>query len=243
MRQNRIYVAEKLIPEQLLRLSGNKVHYLHRVLRLGQGDNIILFNGDGCDYASTISAINKEHAEIEIATQLPAIPESPLHICLVQAVARGERMDTSLQKATELGISEIQPLLSERVEVKLGGERLEKRLQHWQGVLISACEQSGRAVVPKLRSPVTLGNWLAEKKPAQCYVLHPRADTALTADLRKNEALALLVGPEGGFSDTEVLLMQAAGVLPVHLGRRILRTETAGPAAIAAIQAIIGDMS
>ena len=242
MRQNRIYVADTLVPDQQLGLAGSRVHYVHRVLRLGEGDSVVLFNGDGWDYASTIKCISREQAVIEVSAQVPAVPESTLQISLVQAVTRGERMDTSLQKATELGVSEIQPLLSERVEVKLSGLRLEKRMQHWRGVIISACEQSGRARVPELRSPLTPGDWLATDRPVQCRVLHPGAEQGLLGDLAACEPLALLIGPEGGFSDTEILLMQADGVRPVHFGRRILRTETAGPAAIAAIQALLGDI-
>ena len=243
MRQNRIYVADKLAPEESLSLGGNRAHYLHRVLRLGEGDNITLFNGDGWDYAATIVSRGKNQVRIEVSAQLPAAPESPLQLTLVQALARGERMDLSLQKATELGVSKIQPLLSERVEVKLSGHRLEKRMHHWRGVIISACEQSGRAKLPELCIPQALGDWLAGERPEHSYALHPRSDASLVAVLPAAEPIALLVGPEGGFSEVEVLLMQAAGVRPVSFGRRILRTETAGPAAIAAIQSQVGDMA
>ena len=242
MRINRLYTDCKLDPEQQIQLSGNRVHYLQRVLRLCKEDSIVLFNGDGFDYAATINSIDRDNALIQVSARLPALAESPLEISLVQAVTRGERMDTSLQKATELGVSEIQPLMTERVEVKLSGKRLEKRMQHWHGVIVSACEQSGRARLPVLHSPVLLRDWLTQDRPAQSRVLHPMADESLLSNLLPDQPLALLVGPEGGFSDTEILLMKATGIMPVHFGPRILRTETAGPAAVAAIQAMIGDM-
>ena len=242
MRINRLYTDCKLDPEQQVQLSGKRVHYLQRVLRLGKEDSIVLFNGDGFDYAATINSIDRDSALIKVSARLPAVGESPLEISLVQAVTRGERMDTSLQKATELGVSEIQPLMTERVEVKLSGKRLEKRMQHWHGVIISACEQSGRARVPVLHPPALLRDWLTTARPAQSRVLQPRADESLLSNLLPHQPVALLIGPEGGFSDTEVLLMKAAGIMPVHFGPRILRTETAGPAAVAAIQALVGDM-
>jgi 16S rRNA (uracil1498-N3)-methyltransferase len=179
---------------------------------------------------------------IDITARLPAVPEPELRLCLVQAVSRGERMDTTLQKATELGISEIQPLLSERVEVKLPAGRVEKRMLHWHGVIASACEQSGRATLPVLHHPVALSDWLAGEKPRQGRVLHPGADSSLLDDLAADQPITLIVGPEGGFSDTEIRVMTVAGIRPVHFGRRILRTETAGPAAIAALQFQLGDL-
>ncbi len=151
MRFNRLYTTDRLEPEQQVCLTGKPAHYLHRVLRLAIGDRIVLFNGDGWDYPATISSISKDQAMVQVSARLPAVPESALDIHLVQAVSRGERMDTSLQKATELGVSIIQPLITERVEVKLHGKRLAKRMQHWQGVIISACEQSGRAKLPLLQ--------------------------------------------------------------------------------------------
>ncbi len=243
MRTNRLYTAANLEPDQQISVTGNRVHYIQRVLRMAEGDGLVLFNGDGWDYASTIVSLARQQVVLQVSAQLPAVPESSLQICLVQAVARGERMDMSLQKATELGVHEIQPLLSERVEVKLSGERLVKRMQHWHGVIVSACEQSGRARLPQLQQPVTLADWLTTDRTAQCRVLQPGAEKSLLADLSADQPVALLIGPEGGFSHTEILLMQASGVRPVRFGRRILRTETAGPAAIAAVQASLGDMA
>ncbi len=243
MRFNRLYTTDRLEPEQQVCLTGKPAHYLHRVLRLAIGDRIVLFNGDGWDYPATISSISKDQAMAQVSARLPAVPESALDIHLVQAVSRGERMDTSLQKATELGVSIIQPLITERVEVKLHGKRLAKRMQHWQGVIISACEQSGRAKLPLLQPPVALAEWLTTHRPRQSRVLHPRAEKGLLDGLVAVEPVALVIGPEGGFSRTEIQVMQAGGVMPVQVGRRILRTETAGPAAIAALQFQLGDMA
>jgi len=211
-------------------------------LKLRAGDPVVLFNGDGTDYAAELLSNRRDQVTLRVTARLPAIAESPLAITLVQAVSKGDRMDLSLQKATELGVSAVQPLFSERTEVRLTDERLLRRSEHWQRVLGSACKQCGRARLPELREAMDLDEWLASDDEAARIVLEPNAGEALAAHVLQGSAVALVVGPEGGFSEREVRCMQLAGVRALSLGPRILRTETAGPAAIAILQALYGDL-
>jgi len=241
MRQSRIYTTHTLSSVDAVELKGSSRHYLARVLRLSEGDPVTLFNGDGRDYAGEIHEIQRQSVSVRLlGSRLPG-NESPLKITLVQAISRGERMDYSLQKATELGVYCIQPVTSRRVEVHLDKKRLSKRLAHWQGVVISACEQSGRAVVPEVRSPLSLAEWAAELDDCQRLVLDPAAGLKLSSLPIVGHAISVLVGPEGGFDSKELDDVQAMGVTPVSLGTRILRTETAGPAAITILQAGAGE--
>lgn len=241
MRVSRIYTDQPLRAGGRIVLEGKKALYLARVLRLRAGDALVLFNGDGSDYASEIVSVRKERIEAGVNTKLPAVAEPELRITLVQAIARGERMDYCLQKATELGVAAVQPVFTERVEVRLEGPRLERRMAHWRGVIASACEQSGRAVVPGLHEPVSLDAWLAVETEALRLVLDPVSGQSLAGQTIPGAAVEILVGPEGGLSHAEMTLLQSAGTRRVALGPRVLRTETAGPAAIAVLQAIAGD--
>jgi len=241
MRISRLYTDQQLEPGRHLSLDSRAAHYLARVLKLRAGSPLVLFNGDGSDYAAEILSINKDTAELLINTRLPPAAESPFRISLVQAVSRGERMDYCLQKATELGVSSIQALLTERVEVRLVEKRLARRMTHWRGVITSACEQSGRATVPRLFPPVPLHDWQASDTCAMRLVLDPRAGSSLSSRTFNAMAVELLIGPEGGLSEAELKGLETAGVARVCLGPRILRTETAGPAAIAVLQAMAGD--
>jgi len=241
MRQSRLFTAQPLQPETTLVLDGPAGHYLVRVLRLSQGDTVTLFNGDGADYPAVITGIRSQRVQIRITGSVKPAGESPLRITLVQAVCRGERMDYVLQKATELGVFRIQPLISQRVEVRLDAARQEKRMLHWQGVVTSACEQSGRAFVPRVENPVALPDWLGAADGPAALVLDPLAEDRLSGVPAGAGAIAVLVGPEGGFTEDELKAVREKGVLAVSLGPRILRTETAGPAAIAVLQAKSGD--
>ena len=242
VRIHRLYSDQPLEPGSPSRLEGRSAHYLGRVLRVTAGDNVVLFNGDGQDYACTVEQVRKDAVELEVRSRLPAKPESPLRITVVQAVSRGERMDQTLQKCTELGAAAFQPVWSERVEVRLKGEKLERRLQHWQGVVVSACEQSGRAAVPDVLAPLALDEWASRPAGGARLLLWPGADRSLAAAECPGE-VALVVGPEGGFSDAEKARIESAGVRPVRLGPRVLRTETAAPAAVAILQALRGDLA
>ena len=241
MRIHRVYTSAGLEPGAGVALEGQQAHYLGRVLRVAQVQRVVLFNGDGRDYVCEIHRAGKNSLELEVMSRLPARAESPLGITVVQAVSRGERMDQTLQKCTELGAVAFQPLWSDRVEVKLKGEKLDKRQRHWQSVVVSACEQSGRAVVPEVRPALSLAEYLSLDCDASRLVLAPGAGQALSR-LERVACVDLLVGPEGGFSDNELSRASDSGVTPVSLGPRILRTETAAPAAVAVLQAGHGDL-
>lgn len=241
VRVSRIYTEQRLAAGGRVVLEEKTSRYVAKVLRLRAGDALVLFNGDGSDYAAEIESAAKGALALRVNEKRPAVPESALRITLAQAVARGERMDLCLQKATELGVAAVQPLFTERVEVRLDGERLERRMAHWRGVVIAACEQSGRAVIPDLRSPLRLQEWLAHDPGLARLVLDPLADRSLAGHDFAAGAVAIVVGPEGGLSAAETSALQAAGAQAVRLGPRILRTETAGPAAIAVLQSIVGD--
>lgn len=215
--------------------------HLVRVLRLGAGDACVLFNGDGNDYRARIVSATKKVVEAHIESAGEVRNESPLRIVLVQGIARGEKMDWILQKATELGVAGIVPVHGERGEVRLDGERAEKRLRHWRSVVVSACEQSGRARIPDVAVPRALADALRDL-PASRLLLEPDAERALPKDIDGN-ACALAVGPEGGWSPGDTATLEAAGFVGARLGPRVLRTETAGIAAIAALQALAGDFA
>ncbi len=243
MRNIRLYLAGDY-PDvgQSLALPDEARHYIATVLRARDGFKVTLFNGLGVTSEATLQLGKKEaHVRIDTIT-IDMSMESPLQLTLAQGISRGERMDTSIQKATELGVTAIQPLFTQYCEVKLeDDDKVNKRMAHWQQVIVSACEQSGRTVVPQLYAPMALNEWL-ETKP-QGLVLDPYEGQHLRDLLpeRFNHNQCLLVGPEGGLSDREVEQVLAAGMNGVRLGARILRTETAGPAAIAALQSLFGD--
>lgn len=241
MRIHRVYTQQPLEPGEPVSLDGRQAHYLGRVLRVAPGQSVVLFNGDGNDYACEVRGLGKSAMTVEVNARLPARAESRLRLVLAQAVSRGERMDQTLQKCTELGVHGFQPLWSERVEVRLKGEKLDRRLQHWQGVVISACEQSGRARVPEVLPAMALPEWAARPAKLPRVVLAPGSGRSLAA-LDRTSGVELLVGPEGGFSDNELAMLRSFGAQPVALGPRVLRTETAGPAAVAVLQALLGDL-
>lgn len=245
MRVHRIHTAQTLQPGDEIVLEERSSHYLGRVLRLAPGEAVVLFNGDGHDYAAEIMGAARRGMTLRVDSRLPGLPEPPLDIIVAQAVSRGERMDQTLQKCTELGVAAFQLLDSERVEVRLGDDKLDKRMAHWRGVIVSACEQCGRSRVPGLSPPVALDPWLATATDAERLVLDPGADRSpgrWAADLETVRAVQIVVGPEGGFSEGELERMRAAGLQSVSLGPRVLRTETAAPAAVAVLQALFGDL-
>jgi 16S rRNA (uracil1498-N3)-methyltransferase len=241
LRIHRIHTDDALEPDTEISLQGTAAHYLLRVLRVAPGQGVVLFNGDGSDYAAELISAAKKDVLIRILSRLPARAESPFPITLVQALNRGERMDQTLQKSTELGATAFQPVNTERVEVRIKSERLGKRMEHWRNVVISGCEQCGRAIVPPVFEPLELADWLGHASGAARIVLQPGAETAL-ARIELKDKVELLIGPEGGFSDSELALMRLHGAQVASLGPRILRTETAGPAAIAILQSRAGDL-
>lgn len=244
MRTIRCFTDQPLAPGGRVALSETATGHLVRVLRLGIGDPVVLFNGDGHDFAARLVSLGKRGAEAEVLDARPVANESPLRITLVQGIARGEKMDWVLQKATELGVAAITPARTERTEVKLDAERAAKRLAHWHGILVAACEQSGRARLPRLSEPAALADCLSAETAAVKLVLDPAATLGLhDLSLPAAAEVALLVGPEGGLSERDLATARAAGFQGLRLGPRILRTETAGLAAITALQAIYGDLA
>jgi len=242
MRAIRHYVDANLHVGAQLDLPEAAVAHLVRVLRLGAGDAVVLFNGDGCDYPSRLLSAGKRGAEAEVLERHPLDNESPLPLTLAQGIARGEKMDFILQKATELGVARIAPVLTDRTEVKLDADRAAKRMAHWRGVVLGACEQSGRARVPQLLEPQSLAAFAAGEGAGHRFLLDPFAERGIAqAGVLAGEAVTLLIGPEGGLSERDRLTARAAGFQGLRLGPRVLRTETAGLAAIAAINALYGD--
>lgn len=244
MRTIRIHVDQPLSTGLELGLPAQAGEHVARVLRLTAGDAITLFNGDGHDYPALIQSVGKRDVIVQVQAAHLVGNESPLSLTLAQGVARGEKMDLIMQKATELGVARIVPLLTERSEVKLDASRAEKRLVHWRAVVASACEQSGRARVPDVCAALPLETWLRglTDDGTLRLALLPEG-TQRAADLRFTAAGGLLVvGPEGGLGVRDTQALADAGFAGLRLGPRILRTETAGLAAIAALQALHGDV-
>lgn len=245
MRLTRVHVDLPLAPGVELALPEGPATHLVRVLRLGVGDGCVLFNGDGLDYAARLVVVDKHAVRVAVGDAARVERESPLRIVLLQGIARGEKMDLILQKAAELGVAEIRPLTSQRSEVRLDESRAAKRLAHWRNVVIAACEQSGRAAVPGVTPPGSLASVLATL-PANGLrlMLDPDGMLAMsTLGHCAGEPLLLAVGPEGGWSPSDREQLHAAAFQGLRLGPRILRTETAGLAAIAALQAKFGDLA
>ena len=236
----RFYLPAPLAPHTTFSLPDNIVRHIH-VLRLNTGDNITLFNGTGSDFDATLQTIGKRHAECHIHAQRQPENESPLAITLVQAVSSGERMDFTLQKSVELGVRAIQPIISERCVVRLSGERADKRVQRWQDIVIAACEQSGRSIVPTVLPVVSFSDYLRQMPPELHLMMSLRRATTLRDIAPAPQTLRLMIGPEGGWTPAEEQAALAAGVQTITLGKRVLRTETAAMAAMAAMQVLWGD--
>ena len=244
MRLTRSHLDLPLRLGETVTLPEDVAAHLIRVLRLQVGDACVLFNGDGHDYDARLASVGKREAQADIIGVQRICNESPLSITLLQAIARGEKMDLILQKATELGATSVQPLYSRRSEVRLDGARADKRLAHWRGVVASACEQCGRAVVPNVTVPQSLEKVLTALPAGGLrLILDPEAESSL-AQLRidASQPIRLAVGPEGGWSAQDIEYLQAAHFNRVRLGPRVLRTETAGIAAISALQVLHGDL-
>lgn len=237
----RFYLDQKIALGAQLMLPPGPARHAARVLRLEVGDVVHLFNGLGGEFTARIEHIRKDEVAVQITSFNDIECESPLQVMLAQGISSGERMDYTLQKAVELGVSAIQPIAAKRSVVKLTGERADKRVAHWQAVVVSACEQSGRNRVAPVSPPKSLANWLGQRPAGRLLFLSPLATERL-ADLPRQEELQVLIaGPEGGFEIDEIAALESAGAIPVRLGPRILRTETAAVAALAALQTLWGD--
>lgn len=243
MASTRLFVNDPLVPGTELQLGRDQAHYLGRVLRLRDGDLLTVFNGDNGEFDAHVTSLAKNSATVVVDTALETATESALKIHLVQGISRGERMDFVVQKATELGVKRITPVFTEYGVVKLNGARAAKRNDHWQSVAIGACEQSGRIRPPLIDAPVDLNAWFGAgtKEADSDLILRPGAATPLSSIAAPVTKVCLLIGPEGGFSDTEYEDAEIAGFAAVSLGPRVLRTETAALTAIAVVQSLWGD--
>lgn len=242
MRVPRVYSPQPLSSGQIISLNEAASHYLSRVLRLQTGRELVIFNGEGGEYRGKIQALGKKQVDVALGEFVAEDRESPLHLELGIGISRGERLDWVLQKATELGVTRITPLFTERTEVKLGSERLDKKMAHWQQILVSACEQCQRNRLPELSAPQSLANWQNQCSAEWRFVLHHRDNQSL-AQASAPQSVALLIGPEGGLADEEILAAEGAGFKPLTLGPRVLRTETAPLVAISLVQYLWGDLS
>ncbi|MEX1198770.1 MAG: 16S rRNA (uracil(1498)-N(3))-methyltransferase [Pseudohongiellaceae bacterium] len=243
MRIPRVYLPQPLRINESLELSGEVAHYIGTVLRLKAGATVALFNGDDGECLAELQDISKKQARLlpRETVENHADPVLPVHIGI--GLSRGDRMDIVIQKCTELGVTSVTPLFTERCEVKLDERRAEKRQAHWQKVAVSATEQSGRCRVPTVHDPLSLADWLRQPRSGCSLVLDPRAETRLTLPPdRGPEPVTLLSGPEGGLTDEEVRLASDSGFTPATLGPRILRTETAPLAAVSILQYLAGDL-
>ncbi|HHT00738.1 MAG TPA: 16S rRNA (uracil(1498)-N(3))-methyltransferase [Thiomicrospira sp.] len=247
MRISRLFLEGNYQANQTLSLPKEQAHYVLTVLRLKNGFIIEAFNGQGLLAKGKLIATSRRSADFHIESVQQTHTESPINTVLVQGISKGDRMDYSIQKAVELGVTAIQPVFTERCDVKLQDSKLEKRQAQWQAIVINACEQSGRTVVPKVLPIQTYQAWLTEQSENENtvfgLVLDPYANDSLKTVTQPalTTPIHLLVGPEGGLTDNEVSMAKDAGLTPVQLGPRVLRTETSGPAILAILETLWGD--
>ncbi len=243
MRVTRVHVPEPLVEGAAVVVPPSVAYHLTRVLRMRLGALIIVFDGTGNEHYAEISSVNGEQVSVKIAEPIRGTTESPLHITLVQGISRSERMDWTLQKATELGVHAIVPVITARSVVRLDDRQANKKLEHWQAVVVGACEQSGRRVIPIVHTPLRLHDYLVQSNSDDMrLVLDPTAPIALTGLQRPPKTIQLLIGPEGGLDDDELQRAVGSGFTAVRLGPRILRTETASVVALSVLQALWGDL-
>lgn len=245
MRIPRIYQAVALSVGQEIQLDSQATVHVSRVLRLREGDAVVMFNGAGGEYHGIIQRLDKRTATVQLQNFVDADCESPLRVILAQGVSRGERMDYTVQKAVELGVHRIEPIETERTVVNLNSERKERRRHHWQSVVQSACEQSGRNVVPQVADVAKLTDWLRQLPDPERenrFVLNHRVDQGVDSlHVDAQRPITVLIGPEGGLAEQEVAQAEQAGFVSVRLGPRVLRTETAALAFVSVLQAKWGD--
>ncbi len=242
MRNPRFYDPQPLTVSAEISLGDDATQHI-RVLRLKAGAEIILFNGLGGQYCATLNDVQKRSCTALINSFQETANESPLHLHLGQVISRGDRMEFVIQKAVELGVNEITPLISERCGVKINAERMVKKQQQWQKIAIAACEQSGRNIVPTIHSTQPLQTWCESLDPATKLTLHPRAKYSINTLPNNINKIRLLIGPEGGLTDEEINLTETLNFTETLLGPRILRTETAALTAITALQCRFGDIA
>jgi len=240
MRISRLFTAQPLVTSDSVALTDATAHYLGKVLRVEPGHPLVLFNGDGLEYQAVVETVNKQQVQVRVGAASAPATESALHTVLGLGISRGERMDYAIQKSTELGVSVIVPLFTEHCEVKLSGERVDKRQAHWQQIAVSACEQSGRVKVPVIETPQTLASWLGRAESGLRLLLD-HEESGRLAGPRPAGGVSLLIGPEGGLSAAEIAAAKSAGFVGMRLGKRVLRTETAPVAALSVLQYLWGE--
>ncbi|WP_445400044.1 16S rRNA (uracil(1498)-N(3))-methyltransferase [Zobellella sp. An-6] len=243
MRIPRIHEPGPLRSGLELPLSEDGANHVGRVLRMQPGQALVLFDGTGGQYDADIVRVDKKSVLVSIGNFSATEAESPLPFHLGQVISRGEKMEFTIQKSVELGVNVITPLFSSRCGVKLGGERLDKKIQQWQKIAIAACEQCGRNRIPEIRPAMDLSHWLAEETTELKLNLHPRAHYSVNTLPLPDSGIRLLVGPEGGLSDEEIAQARTLGFIDILLGPRVLRTETAALTAITALQCRFGDLA
>ncbi|QBR85127.1 16S rRNA (uracil(1498)-N(3))-methyltransferase [Legionella israelensis] len=242
MKNIRIYQAGDYQPGSLIQLTESAGQHVGVVLRMLPGEKITLFSGNNLEFDAVISAVHKKKVSVEILSVAEVNRESPLAIHLAQAMSKGERMEWVVQKAVELGVSSIQPLVTRRCVVKLDQQRAAKKIAQWQAIAVAACEQSGRNQLPLIHPILSFEEYLAQNQDVDKLILHPQTEKSWRHYSFNFDELSLLIGPEGGFSQDEVRQAFAAGFMPLSLGPRVLRTETAAIAAISILQAAGGDL-
>lgn len=238
----RLYQSTPLNLGQDICLDNKSSHHLIRVLRAKKGSDVMLFNGDGHEYLAEIFDENQKQCQVRITQSTKINNESFLNITLLQGISRGDRMDTCIQKSTELGVQTISPIHCQRTGTNLKGERAEKKLSHWQQIMLSACEQSGRCIIPKINPVSDFTQTIQNIQSDQKIILVPDAEKSISAIPTPKDHIYILIGPEGGFTAEEIKLASNNGFTSISLGPRILRTETAGPACIAIAQTLWGDL-
>ncbi|MBO1520652.1 16S rRNA (uracil(1498)-N(3))-methyltransferase [Oceanisphaera pacifica] len=243
MRTPRIYEPSPLNSGQALTLSTDAANHVGRVLRMQVGQSLTLFNGQGGQYAADIIEATKKTVRVQVGEFDNRDCESPLPFHLGQVISRGEKMEFTIQKSVELGVNVITPLFSRRCGVKLSGERLEKKIQQWQSIAIAACEQCGRNKIPEIRPALSLEQWLAQQTDSLKLNLHPKAELSVNTLPPPSAGIRLLIGPEGGLSDDEIIQAREHDFIDILLGPRVLRTETAALTAITALQCRFGDLA
>ncbi len=243
MRIPRVYLDQEICVDNIYTIENDAAHHLINVLRVKQDQPLVLFNGDGNEYSAQINDVLKRKLVINVDAKLALTVESTLPIHLGQGIAKGDRMEMVLQKATELGVTDITPVITERCNVKLSDERWAKKSAQWQKIIIGACEQSGRNILPILHDPVTLSQWCKQSTQQYRITFDPHASQHLQALPINQHGVRLLIGPEGGFTESETYNAEQTGFNTVKIGPRVLRTETAAIASIAIIQAQYGDLT
>ncbi|WP_158783914.1 16S rRNA (uracil(1498)-N(3))-methyltransferase [Pantoea sp. BAV 3049] len=242
MRIPRIFHPEPLTVGSEVALSEDAANHVGRVLRMSAGQPLELFDGSNLTFAAEIVQADKKNVRVTITESRNDSRESPLYLHLGQVMSRGEKMEFTIQKAVELGVNTITPLFSERCGVKLDADRLAKKIQQWQKIVIAACEQCGRNSVPEVREAMTLEAWSAEEESGLKLNLHPRASHSINTLPQPVNRVRLLIGPEGGLSAEEISMTARYGFTDILLGPRVLRTETTALTAITALQVRFGDL-